>query len=132
MQLHRPGHAFQKSLYAGYCIFFYSAWRRHASSFTDFGRLLHPEFGNPTTPRGSRYGSCLGKPVPSVNPIVTILIHNGPQNMTAGVVVLRVTCIQPVKLPQHRKYTVIQNSAVCVDVELTMNLDQGYSRRKHP
>ncbi|KAG8188354.1 hypothetical protein JTE90_022554 [Oedothorax gibbosus] len=44
--------------------------------------------------------------------------------MTTGIVVLKVTGVQPVKLPQRRKHVVVQNSAVGIGVELTMNGDQ--------
>lgn len=46
--------------------------------------------------------------------------------MMAGVVILEITGIQPVELPQHRKHTFIQNSAVSVGIELNMIWDQGY------
>ncbi|XP_071041436.1 uncharacterized protein [Parasteatoda tepidariorum] len=45
--------------------------------------------------------------------------------MTAGIVVIEVTGVHPVKLPQRRKHIVIQNSAVGIGIELTMNGDQG-------
>jgi len=45
--------------------------------------------------------------------------------MTTGIVVLKVTGVQPVKLPQRRKHIVIENNAVGIGVELAMNGDQG-------
>ncbi|GFY19800.1 hypothetical protein TNCV_4649701 [Trichonephila clavipes] len=45
--------------------------------------------------------------------------------MTSGVVILEVTIIQPVKLPQSIKRIVIKNNGVGVGVELTINWDQG-------
>jgi len=44
--------------------------------------------------------------------------------MTAGVFILEVTWVQPLKLHQRRKHTVIQNSLVGIGVELAMNWDQ--------
>ena len=45
--------------------------------------------------------------------------------MTTGIVVLKGTGVQTAKLPQREKHIVIQNSAVGIGVELTMNGDQG-------
>ncbi|GFU52440.1 hypothetical protein TNCV_193131 [Trichonephila clavipes] len=45
----------------------------------------------------------LDRPVQSVHRIVIIPNLGGPHNMTSGVVMLEVTMIQPVKLPQRSK-----------------------------
>lgn len=63
----------------------------------------------------------MGRLVLSINPIWT---HDSPRHTTVGVAILEVTCVQPVKLPQYRRYIVIQNSVGDVGVELTMNCDQ--------
>lgn len=58
--------------------------------------------------------------------------------MTAGVVTLEVIWVQSVELSHCRKHIVIQNRAVSIGVELTMNRDQGShpkgrpSQEKHP
>lgn len=71
----------------------------------------------------------LSRPFHSMDPIVTILIHVWPRNMTDGVVILKVTYVQIVKLPQSTKHIVIQNIAVGVGVTLTMKLDQGFLKK---
>lgn len=38
---------------------------------------------------------------------------------------MEILWIQPLELPQRMKHTIIQNSAVGVEVEFTMNWDQG-------
>ncbi|GFV49836.1 hypothetical protein TNCV_1391181 [Trichonephila clavipes] len=46
--------------------------------------------------------------------------------MTSGVVILEVTMIQPVKLPQYKKHFIVLKSAVGVGDELTINWDQRF------
>lgn len=63
----------------------------------------------------------LVRPFHSINYIVIMPIHGGPSNRIADVVILEVKWIQPVEFPQHREHIVIENNAVGVSVELTMN-----------
>ncbi|GFV22017.1 hypothetical protein TNCV_4527021 [Trichonephila clavipes] len=83
----------------------------------------YAECTDPTHPRGVLYDSILDSMkvrlvgLPYCRP-------GGPRNMISGVVSLEVTMIQPIKSPQRRKHIVVQEIAVGVGVELTMNWDQ--------
>lgn len=109
-------------------IFFHSAWRRQVSSVTDVGRWGHPFSRRSNSSQrcsiGLRSGLCPGQSQ-SLDPIVTIPSHGGARNMTGGIVILKVTWVHPVKLPQCRKRMVIQNGAVGPGVQSTRNCDQG-------
>lgn len=95
-------------------FFFHLAWRRQTSSFTDFRRLSQPliQQFNLFQRFLIKFRSGLLKPGQMINTIVTIPIHSGCHNMRSGIVILKITWVQPTELSKHKKYTAIQNSAV--------------------
>lgn len=64
---------------------------------------------------------CLRIPVQFLDSIVIIPGQDGPRNMTGDIVIQKVTCVHPVKLPQCRKPMVIQ---IRLGVESTRHFNQ--------